>query len=56
MNMMSKNFKSSLLKTMGDGVNCITSVCPNGSRITTYSKITEIPQEGLESEKEVLTA
>jgi len=34
--MMSKNFKDSLLKTMGEGVTCHSSVCPNGSRITTY--------------------
>lgn len=35
--MMSKNFKSSLLKSMGDGVSTLCSQCPNGSRITTYS-------------------
>jgi hypothetical protein len=38
LNMMSKNFKSSLLKSMGDSVSCVTSYCPNGSRITTYCK------------------
>jgi len=41
LNMMSKNFKSSLLKSMGDSVNCVTSYCPNGSRITTYCKQVE---------------
>lgn len=38
---MSKNFKSNLLKSMGDGVSCVTSYCPNGSRITTYCKQVE---------------
>ena len=41
LNMMSKNFKSSLLKSMGDSVSCVTSYCPNGSRITTYCKQVE---------------
>lgn len=38
LDMMSKNFKSQLLKSMGEGVRCLTSYCPNGSKITTYSK------------------
>jgi len=42
LNMMSKNFKSAILKSMGEGVTCLSSQCPNGSRITTYSKTVEI--------------